>query len=40
MLDASVFAGLPSETLDENARKQLYKQHLLKMAYMYLDLIK
>lgn len=37
MLDASIYAGLASDTLDENARKQLYTQHLLKIQYSYIE---
>lgn len=37
MLDASIYAGLATDTLDENARKQLYTQHLLKVQYSYIE---
>lgn len=37
MLDASLYAGLATDTLDENARKQLYTQHLLKVQYSYIE---
>lgn len=37
MLDASICAGLATDTLDENARKQLYTQHLLKVQYSYIE---
>lgn len=37
MLDASIYAGLSTDTLDENARKQLYTQHLLKVQYSYIE---
>lgn len=37
MLDSSIYAGLTSDTLDENARKQLYTQHLLKVQYSYIE---
>lgn len=39
MLDSSIYAGLASDTLDENARKQLYTQHLLKVQYSYIDML-
>lgn len=39
MLDASVYAGLTNDTLDENAKKQLYTQHLLKLQYSFIDLL-
>jgi len=39
MLDASTYAGLATDTLDENARKQLYTQHLLKLQYNFIDLL-
>jgi len=37
MLDASIYAGLATDTLDESARKQLYTQHLLKIQYSYIE---
>jgi len=37
MMDASIFAGLSTDTLDENARKQLYFQHLLKIQYSLIE---
>jgi hypothetical protein len=39
MLDASTYAGLTNDTLDENARKQLYTQHLLKLQYSFIELL-
>jgi len=39
MLDASTYAGLATDTLDENARKQLYTQHLLKLQYSFIELL-
>jgi len=39
MLDSSTYAGLTNDTLDENARKQLYTQHLLKLQYSFINLL-